>query len=123
MTEPLALPFADNREDLSTYSWLHADLAAFPFSDEEIRDLEAIASQISKPTVDKVVPFVKRLYYTYAMGGYFHIVFDDGNTDDCFIEWCANQAAYNGDRFSVALGLVLRRMSLTQRNKLYRSHR
>jgi hypothetical protein len=35
------------------------------------------------------------------------------------IPWCANLAAAFGDEFSTYLGIVLYRMSMTQRRKIY----
>lgn len=74
-----------------------------------------------KPTVPDVLPLV-RAYYAKPgneAGGSLHIVLDDGNVDDDCVEFCEKYATENGDEDGVALARILRRMSKTQRNKLF----
>lgn len=56
----------------------------------------------------------------YAMdgnesGGHLHIVLDDSNLEDDSIEWCIEQARKANDADAVALGELLRAMTLRQR--------
>ena len=74
-----------------------------------------------KPTVPEVLPLV-RAYYAKPnniCGGSLHVVLDDGNVGDSTVEFCEKCAAENGDEDGVALARILRRMSKTQRKKLY----
>jgi len=46
---------------------------------------------------DKAKELIKKLYNTDcgSVGGYGHIVFDDGNIDNNSIEWCIKSAKEN----------------------------
>jgi hypothetical protein len=72
-----------------------------------------------KPTIPYVTPFVCAYYEDNGAGGSLHVVLDDGNVDDCFVESCIEYAKENGDDVGVKLGEILLQMSKTQRNKLY----
>lgn len=74
-----------------------------------------------KPTVPEVLPIV-RAYYAKPgnlAGGSLHIVLDDGNVGDDCVEFCEKEATERGDDDGVALARILRRMSKTQRHKLF----
>ena len=75
----------------------------------------------TKPTIPEVLPLV-RAYYAKPgnlAGGSLHILLDDGNVDDSSVEFCEKVAVERGDEDGVALARILRRMSKTQRKKLY----
>lgn len=63
-----------------------------------------------------------RAYYASAenrsMGGFVHIVTDDGNTEQKDIDWCVREAEAHGDAYDVEIAQMLAGMSRTQRNKL-----
>jgi hypothetical protein len=42
-----------------------------------------------------------------GVGGYLHIVLDDGNTDAVSINWCIARAESEGDLFGALLGRLL----------------
>lgn len=73
-----------------------------------------------KPTVPEVLPLV-RAYYAKdgnGAGGSLHVVLDDGNVEDHFVEFCMEEARKMGDVAGVALAELLLGMSKTQRRKL-----
>jgi len=78
-----------------------------------------------RPTVPDVV-YLSDAYYMMEgneNGGPLHIALDDGNMDDGHIDFCIAEATKVKDRCGIALGHILRLMSLTQRRKVYgRSH-
>jgi hypothetical protein len=75
-----------------------------------------------RPTVREVV----YLADAYCMmegnhdGGCLHIALDDGNVDDGHIDFYIKKAIEGADRCGVALGEVLRLMSRTQRQRVYK---
>ncbi len=76
-------------------------------------------TMMNKLTIPAVLPFLK----AYASkegngaGGSLHTVFD-GNVADKFVESCIEWAKERGDDDGVKLGMMLLRMSRTQRLKL-----
>ena len=75
-----------------------------------------------KPTVPEVAPLV-RAYYAKpgnGAGGCLHVVLDDGNVEDEFVQDALELARKEGDDDGVALAGLLLRMSRTQRRKLSR---
>lgn len=78
-----------------------------------------------KPTVDETVDLA-RTYYALdgnGTGGAFHIVLDDGNTDDHSVIWCDGYSAGRGDglegRF---LGAALERLTEAERDEVYKRY-
>jgi hypothetical protein len=73
-----------------------------------------------KPTVPEALPFV-RAVYSQTNGGAgccLHIVLDDNNVDDHFVESCIKWADERGHELCAKTARMLRSMSKTQRWKL-----
>jgi hypothetical protein len=76
--------------------------------------------------VPDVLPFARRLYSgeapcvwgTGSVGGHLHIVLDDGNTRDCHVDACLEQARLDNCQTCISLAALLRAMTRTQRAKL-----
>ena len=64
----------------------------------------------------------ERIYARHAAGCCWHITLDDGNVGDSSVEFCIKYAEENpcGHPECRELGPLMRRMSLTQRLKMYR---
>jgi hypothetical protein len=79
----------------------------------------------SKPTIPEVLPLVQAYYAKPGnfAGGSLHIVLDDGNVNDGSVQFCIDYAREKGDEDGIALGMLLLRMSKTQRSKLYASRK
>jgi hypothetical protein len=83
----------------------------------------ALLANVARPTVPDVLPIV-RAYYALpgnGAGGSLRVVLDDYNAATDFVDFCIEIADARGDAHGAALGLVLRRMSKTQRLKLARA--
>jgi hypothetical protein len=67
--------------------------------------------------VGEVDKLVERFYAINGngAGGALHVVLDDANLTDENIERCIASAKQNGDAAGVALGILLRTMTLTER--------
>lgn len=76
------------------------------------------AAQQTKPTIPEVVERFARYRRQHSAWGALHVVLDDGNTEDGFIESAARRALDAGDVEGAELALVLGTMSRTQRRKL-----
>ena len=50
-----------------------------------------------------------------SCGGCLHIATDDGNLKDSHLEFCVSYAAKRKDRIAAFVGLVLLKMTITQR--------
>jgi hypothetical protein len=74
-----------------------------------------------QPTVDKVLPLVKGFYEigSNGAGGSLHIVLDDGNIEDRHVDFCIETAIKEGDALAIVLGRIIRRMSKTQRKRIW----
>lgn len=75
-----------------------------------------------KPTVPEVAPLVRALYARWGGGAgcCLHVVLDDGNVEDSFVDHCIESARELGHGDCLLLGYLLRDMSKTQRIKLGR---
>jgi hypothetical protein len=73
-------------------------------------------------TVPDVMPLVWNLYASPhgSVGGCLHIVLDDGNVKDSHVQYCIEHAVKNGCTECATLGVLLERMSETQRMKVAR---
>jgi hypothetical protein len=80
----------------------------------------AIDKPRDRPTVPQVLPFVRAYYNDHGAGGSLHVVLDDGNLDDGYVQGCIEWAEERGDAPGAALARLLLQMTLTQRNKVYR---
>lgn len=74
----------------------------------------------TKPECPEVLPLVRGYYAQFGngAGGSLHVVLDDQNVDDCFVDGAIGRALSVGDIDGMALAAVLRTMSKTQRLKL-----
>ena len=79
--------------------------------------------EMKKPTVQKVLLLVQKYYAKPGnlTGGCLHLVLDDGNLDDDYVEYCLGVAEEHHDADGVELAQLLLQMSLAQREKLYKS--
>lgn len=80
-------------------------------------------SDAMKPTVPEVLPLV-RAYYAIpgnGVGGHLHVVLDDGNVEDHFVQFCREDAIAAGDAKGLELADLLLLMSKTQRRVLSRA--
>lgn len=75
---------------------------------------------MNKPTVPEVLPLVWEFAKKNPVGGVLHIVLDDGNVADHDVEWCVERAYEEGDDAGARLGVILLKMSKTQRKKIAR---
>lgn len=73
-----------------------------------------------KPECPEVVPLVREYYSQLGngAGGSLHVVLDDNNVEDSFVDGAIGHALSMGDIDGMALAAVLRMMSKTQRYKL-----
>jgi hypothetical protein len=75
-----------------------------------------------KPTVPEVMPLVRKIYEKHAAGCCLHIVTDDDNTENHMVDFCIQRAQEQGHRDCEEAAVLLRRMSRTQRHRIYREH-
>jgi len=77
-----------------------------------------------RPTVPQVLPLVNQLYKTFEGGSgcCLHIVLDDNNINDHFIEYCLEIAEQKQHTFCQTICKLLLQMTLTQRHKICGSH-
>ena len=86
---------------------------------------ERIQQELDKPgkptNVIKLIPlFVKfKELPDNSVGGYLHIVIDDGNIENSHIQCCLGTAEENEDTTAALLAKLLLKMSKTQRLKIY----
>lgn len=74
----------------------------------------------NRPTVPEVAPLVHAYYDKpgNSAGGNLHVVLDDGNFEDSFIEHSLDRATKIGDSDAVKIAELMLQMSMTQRRKL-----
>lgn len=82
-----------------------------------------------RPTVPEVLPLVRELYRESEAGGPLHIVLDDGNISDEYVQWCINEAIPQyGENWHATpdpvrdlcyrIAAMMLQMTTTQRRKL-----
>lgn len=71
-----------------------------------------------RPTVPEVLPLVHAVYRRHSAGCCLHVVLDDRNLDDCFVESAIGDAIREGHTDCEKLARKLATMSRTQRGKL-----
>jgi len=74
-----------------------------------------------KPTIPEVVARFARYYEAHPAWGVMHIVLDDENVEDGYVDHCIGFANEENDREGFELATILRTMSETQRRKLPRA--
>ena len=79
---------------------------------------------MTRATVPEVRLLVQAVYLspTGGVGCCLHIAMDDGNVEDSHIELCLEQAKERGHATCLAAAEALRKMTKTQRRKLYHTH-
>lgn len=87
---------------------------------EFIAQCEELLSTGEKPTVPQVAPLVKEYYDMpgNAAGGSLHVVLDDYNLADSYVQFCIEWSMEQNDKCGEMLGRVLYLMSRTQRKKV-----
>lgn len=75
---------------------------------------------MKKPTVPEVLLLVREYLAKggNSAGGSLHIVLEDGNVEDCHVEFCLGFAKERGDVDGERIAGLLLQMSRTQRRKL-----
>lgn len=79
-----------------------------------------------KPSATITVPDVIDRFKDYhelpgnSCWGSLHVVLDDGNLKDHFVQFCIDFAEQSGDREGAELGRILLQLSETQRDKISR---
>lgn len=75
-----------------------------------------------KPSAKETVPEVIERFKTYhaqnGAWGSLHVVLDDGNIHDHFVEGCIEYAKKQNDTEGLELGKILLKMSKSQRHKI-----
>ena len=73
-----------------------------------------------RPSVQEALSLLRELYASPGggVGCCLHVVVQNGNVEDAFVEACAQQAAERNHPRCVELAAVLARMTKTQREKL-----
>jgi hypothetical protein len=73
-----------------------------------------------KPTIPEVLPLIKKFANIKGneVGGNLHITLDDGNVDDCHVQFCLEEAKKDNDILGIEVAETLLKMSKTQRLKL-----
>ena len=74
-----------------------------------------------KPSCSEALPLVRALYEWDGAGCCLHVVLDDHNVEDVFVESSIEKAITEGHWYCEVLARMLRSMSKTQRMKLGRS--
>ena len=91
-------------------------------------DRVAFIQYATKVLAGKATPTVKqakharglfRLLPEAAGGGNLHIVLDDGNTEDRWVESCVERSVKANDLHGYLMGKILQRMSEKQRDKCW----
>jgi hypothetical protein len=74
-------------------------------------------------TVPDVLPLLRQFASVPGneCGGTLHIVLDDGNIDDDSVRWVVKYAREQQDPLGVQLAETLLRLSMTQRETIYRA--
>lgn len=70
--------------------------------------------------MSEVVPLVQRIAQKHggSLACCFHVLFEDGNYERCFVESSLKNATLNGHRECIELAYILCGMSLTQISKI-----
>lgn len=77
-------------------------------------------SNENKPSIPDVIDRFRKYHERELAWGSLHVVLDDGNVDNDFVQHCIDYADKNGDVEGRALGEILIKMSRTQRLKIGR---
>jgi hypothetical protein len=73
---------------------------------------------MAKPSIPDVIERFRAYNRQHGAWGSLHVVLDDGNVEDCHVEFCIAHAEQSGDTEGAELGRVLLQMSKTQRAKI-----
>lgn len=74
---------------------------------------------MTKPTIPEVLPLVRDYCAKHGGGGIsLHVVLDDCNVEDVFVEGAIEDAQERRDEDAEAIAKLLLRMSKTQRRKI-----
>lgn len=76
---------------------------------------------MSKPTIPEVIDRFRAYQRQWPAWHSLHVVLDDGNYADVFVEGCIETAERWGDHEGAELARILLRMSRTQRRKIART--
>lgn len=93
-------------------------IAGFRSLDSRQHAEEAVAPD--KPTIPEVLERFLAYHNQYCAWGSLHVVLADNNVGDDSVRNCIAWAIANGDAEGEQLGLILLKMSKTQRSKISR---
>lgn len=74
----------------------------------------------NRPSVPSVLPFVRAVYARHCAGCCLHIVTDDGNTEQAYIDGCLQRALSANHADCIAAAQLLAQMAQTQRFQVCR---
>lgn len=71
--------------------------------------------QLSSLLVRETAQQIKEFYIKQPVGGYFHIVLDDWNLQNSYVEFCLKENSYPRNALEIALGKNLQILSFKER--------
>lgn len=99
-------------DDVLTYQALADAL------EEEGRIVEAARYRRGKPSLHDVIHLFADYERRHGAWGALHVVLDDNNHEDSSVRFCVDTATAKGDQEGCYLGLLLLRMSESQRGRI-----
>ena len=73
----------------------------------------------TRPTVPDVIPLVREIYRSHAVGCCLHILTDDGNVSNSDAQFCLDWAIEQGHPLCQRAAEMLVQMTRTQRWRVY----
>ncbi len=73
-----------------------------------------------RPTIPEIRPLIEAVYDRSGAGCCLHLVTDDENVEDSYVQFCLDQAIERGHADCETAARALMRMSKTQRLKVWR---
>lgn len=75
-------------------------------------------NNLSKPQIPEVIDRFKAYYLDNPTWGSLHIVLDDYNLEDKWVDFCIEYAEKENDHEGLQLAVILRKMSKSQRARI-----
>jgi hypothetical protein len=79
--------------------------------------------QTDRPTVAEVTPLAQMIYDRHSSGCCLHVMLDDGNVSDGNAKFCVELATERGHQECLAVALLLRTMTRSQRGRVGKAMR
>lgn len=80
-----------------------------------------MGSPLVQPEIDRAIEMARQIYQRNAAGCCLHIVLDDGELSSGYIDYCIRQARKAGHEDCLELALLLSKLSLQSRLKVYKA--